>query len=106
MSGDHKRNIRPMLSSPRCGARTRSGGTCRSPAVGGKSRCRMHGGAPGSGAPRGNRNAYKHGTYTKTAFQTRAWVRQVDQALAKLGKDAASEVEGCNSKRVNKKTER
>ena len=43
----------PMLASPRCGAKTRSGGACRSPAVHGKKRCRMHGGAPGSGPPKG-----------------------------------------------------
>jgi hypothetical protein len=41
----HRRNTAPMLSSPRCGARTRSGAPCRSPAVNGKERCRMHGGA-------------------------------------------------------------
>ncbi|HYS87985.1 MAG TPA: HGGxSTG domain-containing protein, partial [Bradyrhizobium sp.] len=35
-----------MLASPRCGAKIRSGGSCRSPAVRGKRRCRMHGGAP------------------------------------------------------------
>ncbi|MGA8688593.1 MAG: HGGxSTG domain-containing protein [Methyloceanibacter sp.] len=34
-----------MLASPRCGAKTRSGGSCRSPAVSGKTRCRIHGGA-------------------------------------------------------------
>ena len=51
MSG-HKRNTAPMLASPRCGARTRSGAPCRAPAVAGKKRCRMHGGAKGSGAPR------------------------------------------------------
>jgi len=38
---------------------------CRSPAVRGKKRCRMHGGAPGSGPPRGNRNARKHALFTK-----------------------------------------
>jgi hypothetical protein len=54
---DHARNTGPMLASPRCGAKIRSGGSCRSPAVRGKRRCRMHGGAPGSGAPRGNQNA-------------------------------------------------
>jgi hypothetical protein len=27
----------------------------------------MHGGAPGSGAPRGNKNALKHGRYTREA---------------------------------------
>ena len=64
MTSTHKRNVVPMLSSARCGARTRSGGSCRSPAVGGRKRCRMHGGAPGSGAPRGNENALKHGRFT------------------------------------------
>jgi len=53
--------------SPRCAARTRSGAPCQSPAMFRKNRCRMHGGAPGSGAPRGNRNALKGGHYTKAA---------------------------------------
>jgi hypothetical protein len=65
MTGNHPRNTGPMLASPRCGARTRSGEPCRSPAVGGKARCRMHGGANGSGAPRGNQNALKHGRYRR-----------------------------------------
>jgi uncharacterized protein YjcR len=34
-------------------------------------RCRMHGGAPGSGAPRGNKNALKHGLYTRQALDER-----------------------------------
>src|SRR5262249_40870193 len=33
MNGDHKRNTGPMLSSLRCGAKTRSGKPCRSPSV-------------------------------------------------------------------------
>jgi hypothetical protein len=61
MTTDHRRNIGPMLSSPRCGAKTRLGKPCNSPAVRGKKRCRMHGGAPGSRAPPGNQNALKHG---------------------------------------------
>jgi uncharacterized protein YjcR len=69
MTGDHPRNTGPMLSSPRCGAKTRSGKPCMSPAVHGKKRCRMHGGAPGSGAPRGNKNALKHGLYTREAIE-------------------------------------
>jgi hypothetical protein len=52
----------------------------RSPAVAGKKRCRMHGGAPGSGAPRGNKNALRHGRYTREAIQElrqlRALLRQ------------------------------
>ena len=29
---------------PKCGARTRAGGSCKAPVVRGKARCRMHGG--------------------------------------------------------------
>jgi toxin HigB-1 len=38
---DHARKTAPMLASPRCGAKTRPGRACRSPAVRGKQRCRM-----------------------------------------------------------------
>ena len=58
-----------MLASPRCGAKTRCGSACRSPAVSGKQRCRMHGGAPGSGAPKANQNARKHGLFTRDAIE-------------------------------------
>ena len=53
----------PMHLSRRCRARTR-GTPCQSPAVHGKRRCRMHGGAAGSGGQLGNRNAFKHGAYS------------------------------------------
>jgi glucans biosynthesis protein len=46
-----------------------------SPAVSGKARCRMHGGATGSGAPRGNQNALKHGRYTREASQEHCQLR-------------------------------
>ena len=63
-------NALRLRQARRCGARTRSGSTCRSPAVGGKTRCRMHGGATGSGGPLGERNGnYRHGTRTKEAIQ-------------------------------------
>lgn len=65
----------PMLASPRCGAKTRAGGACRAPAVRGKKRCRMHGGAKGSGAPRANRNARKHGLFSRTAIAERREIR-------------------------------
>ena len=77
MTSNHRRNIGPMLSSQRCGARTRSGKPCASPAVSGKKRCRMHGGAYGSGAPRGNKNALKHGLYTREAIAQRRQLRQL-----------------------------
>ena len=67
----------PMLASPRCGARTRSGKPCRSPAVEDKRRCRLHSGAHGSGAPRGNKNALKHGLYTREASASRRQLREL-----------------------------
>jgi len=74
---DHARNTGPMLASLRCGAKTRCGGACRSPAVHGKRRCRMHGGAKGSGAPTANRNARKHGLFTGEAIAERRQIRAV-----------------------------
>ena len=94
----HKRNTGPMLTSPRCGARTRSGIGCRSPAVAGKERCRMHGGAQGSGAPPGNYNAFKHGEYSREAVEMRrqvsALVRQVRQMLLETAGDGLRLVTG------------
>jgi len=84
MPSSHKRNITPMLAAPRCNARTRSGPPCRSPAVSGKKRCRMHGGAKGSGAPKRNQNALKHGAYTKEAFQRRDEMRNLLREARKL----------------------
>ena len=77
MTANHKRNTGPMLSSPRCGAKTRSGAPCRSPAFQSKKRCRMHGGAPGSGAPLGNKNALKIGSYTREAIAKRRRVQDL-----------------------------
>jgi glucans biosynthesis protein len=37
----------------------------------------MHGGAKGTGAPRGNQNALKHGHYTKQAIEERKNLRQL-----------------------------
>ncbi|HSP96988.1 MAG TPA: HGGxSTG domain-containing protein [Candidatus Dormibacteraeota bacterium] len=64
-------------SAPRCGARTRSGKECRAPRVRGRRRCRMHGGAPGSGAPIGNRNAFQHGLFTADAMAERRLLRRL-----------------------------
>jgi glucans biosynthesis protein len=73
-----------MISSPRCGAKTRSGKPCQSPAVQGKKRCRMHGGAAGSGAPRSNKNAVKHGLYTRKAIAQRRKVSELMRQSRKL----------------------
>ena len=78
------RNTGPMLASLRCGAETRCRGACRSPAVHGKKRCRMHGGAPGSGAPRANRNARKHGLFTGDAVAERRRIQALLGEARKL----------------------
>jgi glucans biosynthesis protein len=39
----------------------------------------MHGDAPGSGAPRGNKNALKHGAYTQEAIERRKGIREFIQ---------------------------
>ena len=70
--GAHPRNTKAMRESPRCGAKTRAGGTCQAPAVAGKHRCRMHGGAAGSGPPKGNQNALRHGFYTREMLDERS----------------------------------
>jgi uncharacterized protein YjcR len=87
MASKHLRVTGPMLSSARCGAKTRSGSACRSPAVRGKNRCRMHGGAAGSGAPKGNQNALRHGLFTRDAIQEREQARALINEARKLLKD-------------------
>lgn len=77
-------NTGPMLASPRCGARTRAGGSCRAPAVRGKRRCRMHGGAPGSGAQKGNQSARWHGLFTGEAIAGRKQIRDLLGEARKL----------------------
>ena len=77
MAGSHPRSTHGMQESPRCGANTRKGTPCQAPAVRGKARCRMHGGARGSGAPVGNRNALKHGMFTRQAIDERCQLREL-----------------------------
>jgi hypothetical protein len=56
----------------RCGAKRRDGLPCQKPRAKGRSRCRLHGGAPGSGAPRGEANGrYSHGLLTAEAIEER-----------------------------------
>jgi hypothetical protein len=82
---EKKFKINPMHSkykfmlSPRCGAnaRTNNHQPCRAPAVRDKKRCRMHGGAKGSGAPQGNQNALKSGEYTQKAKANKYHIRML-----------------------------
>jgi uncharacterized protein YjcR len=71
-----------MHQALRCHARSkRSGLRCRAPAVRGHSVCRMHGAR--GGAPKGNRNAMKHGEF---AAETLALVKEVD-SLARIARE-------------------
>ncbi|MEZ5709072.1 MAG: HGGxSTG domain-containing protein [Blastomonas sp.] len=74
-----------LANSPRCAAKTRQGCACQSPAVKGRRRCRMHGGT-NPGAPKGNRNAYKHGGRTAKAMAAAQYLREI----ARLVRDGAS----------------
>ena len=72
----------PMHRSRRCGARTRSGSPCQSPAMP-NDRCRLHGGKS-PGAPKGNRNALKHGRYTAEALARRREIGLLVRAIKGL----------------------
>ncbi|WP_305777718.1 hypothetical protein [Microvirga sp. KLBC 81] len=55
----------------------------------GRTRCRMHGGTKGSGAPKGRANGnYQHGHFTCEAIQgrlaVRKLIRQAKSTLARL----------------------
>jgi len=54
-----------------------------------KAPCRMHGGAIGSGAPIGNRNALRHGHYTAEAIARR---RQLSE-LIKTARTSLAKIE-------------
>lgn len=74
----------PFNSAPRCGAKTRRGTSCQSPAVKEKTRCRLHGCGRGSGAPKGNTYAVTHGRTTTTVKAFRKDVRQILKESLKL----------------------
>jgi uncharacterized protein YjcR len=72
-----------MHSGPRCGAHSRrTGQPCRQPAMA-NGRCRMHGGRS-TGAPKGNRNAFKHGRYSVEAIANRREVAELLRAMRAL----------------------
>ena len=75
----------PMHLGPRCGARTRSGTPCQSPAMA-NGRCRMHGGKS-PGAPRGNSNALRHGLYSAEAISERRELAALIRSMRGLVKE-------------------
>ena len=84
MSGDlAAANPPAIVPEAVCGARTRQGGWCKRSPTAGKRRCHNHGGAPGTGAPRGNRNARKHGAYCREVKQLQADAAAMCRRLAR-----------------------
>jgi hypothetical protein len=66
-----------LRAADRCGAKTRTGGTCQCPAIRGRARCRIHGGLS-TGAPKGAKNGnYVDGTFTTEAIEERRWIRSM-----------------------------
>ena len=62
----------------RCGAKRRDGLPCHKPRAKGWIRCRLHGGAPGSGAPKGEANGrYTHGLLTAEAVEERIVLSEI-----------------------------
>jgi hypothetical protein len=59
-----------------CGARLRDGSPCQRPPVEGRRRCRSHGCAPRTGAPKGNRNALKDGFFTAAELGRRRRINE------------------------------
>lgn len=64
-----------MHLSKRCLAKTRRATACQSPAMP-NGRCRMHGGMS-TGAPKGNKNAFKHGMYRKDTLDLKKHIRSL-----------------------------
>jgi glucans biosynthesis protein len=82
---DLTRRLSNLAKARRCGAKTRAGHPCRQAAVRGRPRCRMHGGAKGSGGPLGDRNGnFKHGVYTREAKTTRRDMRATVREIRAL----------------------
>ena len=78
-----------MHQALRCRAKSkRSGLQCRAPAVRGHSVCR--------GAPKGNRNALKHGNFTAEGL---ALKRQIS-ALARMARETMGAIELGEAKRL------
>jgi glucans biosynthesis protein len=78
ISGGDEGRLFAFSKAPRCGAMAkRRASPCLSPAVRGKARCRMHGGARGSGAPKGSQNALKHGYHTQESISQRYMLRKL-----------------------------
>jgi hypothetical protein len=75
--------LRRVAQVRQCGARTPSGTSCQRRPIGGRNRCRLHGGLS-PGAPRGQRNGnFKTGNWTIEVIQELKWLRSLVRSFAK-----------------------
>lgn len=90
------------MNAPRCGAKTRRGMPCKSPAMK-NGRCRMHGGkSTGPRTPEGlerSRKAnFKHGFYSAEMIAQRKYIRQLlrksREMLGEVDEDVDSRMQG------------
>ena len=84
----------PGWPGRRCGAKTRAGGACQSPAIGGRTRCKLHGGkSTGPTTVKGQEKArmanWKHGKRSRAHVakmkQIRADLKRVTRDLRRAG---------------------
>lgn len=83
-NGDN--SMHAIINNTICNAKTRSGHPCKTHPVKGRKRCRMHGGT-NNGAPKGNRNALKHGYYSQERILARSRVHKMIRDYRKLCKE-------------------
>jgi glucans biosynthesis protein len=57
---------------------------CRNPAMKGSAVCVVHAGLAKPGAPRGNKNAQKHGQYSQRALQEEKAAREYAREMERL----------------------
>ena len=67
----------------RCGAKTRSGGMCQNPAIGGRNRCKLHGGRS-TGPRTAEGKARVAAAHTKHGRRSKAHVEKVKAINAEL----------------------
>lgn len=72
-----KIEVYPMHCALKCGAKTRTGLPCKSPAIHGKARCRMHGGNS-TGRPKNN------GRYSQIVLAEKQKWREIFRELKSL----------------------
>lgn len=77
------------MSRVNCGAKTRTGGACRQPAMK-NGKCRLHGGKSKSGREHGR---YKHGFYTKEMKAFNRELREDAREIMKEWREMSEKIE-------------